>query len=49
MFSLGLHARVLSDLEEKAAANQKVLEMGDQLAALTVFGQALCDIMLGTS
>ena len=26
--------------------NQKVLEMGDQLVALTVFAWALCDVVL---
>lgn len=26
--------------------NQKVLEMSDQLVALTVLGQVLCDVML---
>lgn len=28
--------------------NQKVLEMNDQLAALTTSGRALCDVVLGT-
>ena len=37
---------MLSDQEEKAAMNQKVLEMGDQLAVLTISGRALCDVML---
>ena len=27
--------------------NQKVLEMGGQLAVLTISGWALCDVMLG--
>ena len=49
LLSSGLHARVLSDQEEKAAINQRVLEMGDQLAALTVSNRALCDIVLGNS
>ena len=47
LFSLGLCARALSNQEEKAAANQKVLEMSDQLAALTILGRVLCDVVLG--
>ena len=39
--------RALLD-QEKAATNQKALEMGDQLAMLTASGRALCDVMLGT-
>ena len=38
LFSSRLCKMVLLDQEEKAAANQKVLEMGDQLVALIVFG-----------
>ena len=38
---------MLSDQEEKVAVNQKVLEMGDQLAVLTISGWALCDVVLG--
>ena len=45
LFFLGLRARALSDQEEKAAANQKMLEMDNQLVALTTSGQALCDVM----
>ena len=47
LFSLGLRVRVPLD-QEKAAANQKALEMGDQLAMLTASGRALCNVMLGT-
>ena len=47
--SLGLRTRVLSDQEEKATMNQKMLEMDNQLAALTTAGRALCDVMLGVS
>jgi hypothetical protein len=43
-----LHARALSDQEEKVAVNQKVLEMDNQLAALTAFGWILYDVVLGT-
>lgn len=49
LFSLVLRVRALSDQEEKAAANQKVLEIGDQLVALIASGQALYDIMLSAS
>ena len=38
LFASRLCKMVLSDQEEKVAANQKVLEMGDQLVALIVFG-----------
>jgi hypothetical protein len=41
--------RALLDQEEKAAMNQRMLEMDNQLAALTTFGHALCDVVLGTS
>jgi hypothetical protein len=37
---------VLSDQEKKAVANQKMLEMDNQLAALTISVWALCDVML---
>ena len=47
--SLGLRTRVLSDQEEKATMNQKMLEMDNQLAALTTAGRALCDVMLDAS
>ena len=47
LFFLGLRARALSDQEEKAAANQKMLEMDNQLAALSTSGQALYDVVLG--
>lgn len=47
LFSLGLRVRVPLD-QEKMAVNQKALEMGDQLAMLTAFGRALCNVMLGT-
>jgi hypothetical protein len=47
--SLGLCTRALLDQEEKAAMNQRMLEMDNQLAALTASGQALCDVVLGTS
>ena len=47
LFFSGLRARAHSDQEEKAAANQRVLEMDDQLAALTASGWALCDVVLG--
>ena len=33
--------------EEKVVANQRVLEMDNQLSALTASGWALCDVMLG--
>ena len=35
LFFLGLRARALSDQEEKAVVNQKMLEMDNQLAVLT--------------
>jgi len=44
---LGMRVEALSNQEEKTAANQKVKEMGNQLAALTTFGRALCDLVLG--
>ena len=49
LFFLGLRVRVLSDREERAVANQKMLEMDNQLAALTTSGRALYDVVLGAS
>ena len=40
--------RALSDQEEKADANQRMLEMDDQLAMLTASRRVLYDIVLGT-
>ena len=42
-----LRTRVLLDQEEKAAMNQRVLEMDNQLVALTASEWALCEVMLG--
>jgi hypothetical protein len=38
--------RVLLDQEEKATMSQKMLEVDNQLAALTASDRALCDIVL---
>ena len=46
--SLGLRVTALSDQEEKAAVNQKVLEMDNQLAALTISGRILYGVVLST-
>ena len=48
-FSSGLCTRALSDQEEKTALSQKMLEMESQLVALTIYGQALGDVVLGAS
>ena len=47
LFFLGLRMRALSDQEEKVVVNQKMLELDNQLAALTTSRQALYDIVLG--
>jgi len=47
LFSSVLHVRALLDQKDKAAVNQKVLEIGDLLVALIASGQALYDVMLG--
>ena len=39
--------RVLSDKVDKVTVIQRTLEMENQLAALTAFGRALCEVMLG--
>ena len=46
LFFLGLRMRALSDQEEKVVVNQKMLELDNQLAALTTSRQALYDIVL---
>ena len=46
LFFLGLRTRVLSNQEEKVVVNQKMLELDNQLAALTTSRQALYDIVL---
>ena len=47
LFFLGLRVRGLSDQEDKAVADQKMLEMDNQLAVLTTSRWALYDVMLG--
>ena len=42
-----MRAKALSNQEEKTVVNQKVKEMGNQLAALTTSRWALCDVVLG--
>ena len=44
---LGMRVEALSNQEEKTAANQKVKEMGNQLAALTTSRWGLYDVVLG--
>lgn len=49
LLSSGLHARALPDQEEKVAMDQKVHEMGDQLAVLTASGWVLYDVVLSAA